>query len=136
MSNSCSPKTARWRKEPEYGLVPLVTINQRSDSALINPRPKEFCHVLSTSGGKVKEKKSIMKENEAEEEELSTVREFEHQNHNTPILFCIFSAKSRKAEKPHSLLKTQPKQRVRREPPSKLPSPQDTSSHCHTHTHS
>lgn len=44
----------------------------------------------------MKEKKSKMKENKAEEEmKLRAVREFEHQDHNAPFLFHIFMAESR-----------------------------------------
>ena len=35
-------------RQPAHGSFPLVTTKQRSDSALINPRPKEFRHVVVT----------------------------------------------------------------------------------------
>lgn len=55
-----------------------------------------------------------MKENEAEEEmELRAVRECEHQGHNAPNLFRIFTAESRKAKKPHHLRKIPAKQGIR-----------------------
>lgn len=68
----CSPKTPEWRKQPgsqHTALSHWSLLNRDHDAALVNARPKEFCCVLLTrKKKKVNEKKSKVKENEAEEE--------------------------------------------------------------------